>query len=795
MELITSSVKRGIMRRKFCKFFPAPLLLLVIAAAAAFPQQLDPTFGTGGGVSLISYPYGPSAYSGSGSYGTRGFLRPDGGISIFGTQRIGFIKSPEMRRNRVVTYTADGANTGIGDPQHLLFAADAAQQPDGKIVAAGSTDVENYTSGYRRGDWFIERFDLNRALDPSFGINGVLTLDFGTNLDIAKNIAVQNDGKILVSGSTSSGGSPITIVARLNQNGTPDTSFGPNGSGYVLLFDNGALSQKMVLKPNGSILLLGMYFDNPPLLNETITMLFQLNPDGSPDPAFGDHGLAYIFDPEQLTLADAKARPTGETFILSTRKYVPDGTRYFKEQDIVLTEVNGDGSRDQIFGQNGQVVENLSPPTATYTSSYSLSGGESANAILIESTGNVVIAATAYGLGPSRSVQSTCCGAYVGRVSAREILFLLRYNAAGHLIAKNYTRQTPRLQYVHGIEEINGMLEQPDNKIVVYGALYPAYFDPASVPPATSSPPKILLARFSSISAVNNANSFYDYNMNGMADFATYAVVPGQYSKWLIARSSYNPAYVELALDFGLEGDTPVPGDYDGDSVPDLAVFRNSTGDWFTRKFYLDNCGPMDCTEQIHFGSPGDVPAPGDFDGDGKTDRAVFRPSEGNWYILFSSGGWTGLHFGQNGDLPVTGDYDDDGKADVAVIRRENGLTTWFILQSSNNQFLGIQFGLDSDKTAQADFNGDGETDIAVFRPSEGNWYILSNYSDLSYKHWGQVGDIPEPADYDGDGNDDVAVFRPSQRVHYALPSHDTNPIGINVSGPAEVPIPGAYVR
>lgn len=191
-----------------------------------------------------------------------------------------------------------------------------------------------------------------------------------------------------------------------------------------------------------------------------------------------------------------------------------------------------------------------------------------------------------------------------------------------------------------------------------------------------------------------------------------------------------------------------VPGDYDGDGRTDSAVYRVDTGEWI-----IPSRGPG----AIKLGDPGrDIPVPGDYDGDGRTDVAVFRVDTGEWIIPVL--GAAPMRLGEPGkDVPVPGDYDGDGRTDIAVFR---GLTgEWFVpcLGSTPQSFAFAGFIA----PVPGDYNGDGRTDMAVFRIDTAEWYVPCLGPTPRQK--GDPGrDIPVPGDYDGDGRCDIAVYRPS---------------------------------
>jgi hypothetical protein len=233
------------------------------------------------------------------------------------------------------------------------------------------------------------------------------------------------------------------------------------------------------------------------------------------------------------------------------------------------------------------------------------------------------------------------------------------------------------------------------------------------------------------------------------------------------------------------------PSEFDGDGRSDLAVWRPETGDWHVMRSSDNTYTGV----RFGAGSFGDIAVPGNYDGDRKTDLAVYRPSDGTWYIAQSSNGQVrAVQFGIATDKPAAGDFDGDGKTDLAVFRPENGY--WYILRSSDGQFIAIQWGTDGDIPLAGDFDGDGIADVTVFRPSDGTWYVRqSTTGNLQGFQFGKNGDVPLVGDFDGDKQADFTVFRPQDGVWYVWQSSTNSLKAFKWGANGDKPVPGDYDR
>lgn len=239
------------------------------------------------------------------------------------------------------------------------------------------------------------------------------------------------------------------------------------------------------------------------------------------------------------------------------------------------------------------------------------------------------------------------------------------------------------------------------------------------------------------------------------------------------------------------------PFDFDGDRKTDIAVYRDSDGYWHITK------SSNNTTTYRLWGvrNLGDVPVPGDYDGDGKTDYAVYRNSDGYWHIIKSSNNTTMYQvWGVRSlrDVPVSGDFDGDGKSDIAVYRASDGY--WHIRRSSNNTTTHPLWGVPSldDMPVPGDYDGDSKTDIAVYRNSDGYWHIVrSSNGSTAYEKWGVPGlrDVPVQGDYDGDGKTDIAVYRPSDGYWFIINSSNGSRTSRQwgVQSVGDIPVPGDY--
>lgn len=261
-----------------------------------------------------------------------------------------------------------------------------------------------------------------------------------------------------------------------------------------------------------------------------------------------------------------------------------------------------------------------------------------------------------------------------------------------------------------------------------------------------------------------------DFNGDGKTDYAVVRNTgggPGGDITWFI---NYAGTATTVASRWGANGDAYVPIDYDGDSKTDIAIWRSGA-------FYILQSQTNTLRFEA-FGQTGDdVSVVDDYDGDGKADPAVYRAGlasgdPSTWYFRGSlnnpSGNVSYVQWGQNGDFPAPGDYDGDNKADFVIQRNNGGGQAKFWMLQTTAGFTSVIYGTPTDVIVPGDYDGDGKTDIAVVRGSAGayNWYIRPSSTGVinggpTAVFGASATDFYTHGDYDGDGKTDVAIYRP----------------------------------
>jgi uncharacterized delta-60 repeat protein len=264
-------------------------------------------------------------------------------------------------RFAVARYNPDGSLDsgfdGDGKAEVAFPESDAASasglavQADGKIVLAG---IVSFGGTSPASDFALARLTPDGSLDATFGGDGTVTQQFGPYRENALDVALQGDGKILVNGYQDLGDREAMAVARFNPDGGVDAAFGTGGLALGDFGDQFSYSYGIAVQPDGKIVLAGNRGQSTaqPYVENCVAARF--NADGTLDLGFGTGGAATIdFKGENESCQDLGLEAGGR-LVLAGRTQATGGG--FSPADAAVYRLNPDGGLDTGFGENGRRV-------------------------------------------------------------------------------------------------------------------------------------------------------------------------------------------------------------------------------------------------------------------------------------------------------------------------------------------------------------------------------------------------------------------------------------------------------
>ncbi|HEX9928481.1 MAG TPA: FG-GAP-like repeat-containing protein [Pyrinomonadaceae bacterium] len=692
----------------------------------------------------------------------------------------------------------------------------AAMLPIMQIISAGNAAQAQQNPG---------------SLDPTFNGSGKIVTDLGNPDNIAGAVAVQPDGKIVIAGLTgaiesesATPGSSDFVVLRYNSDGTLDNTF--DGDGRVATsFGNGEEGASEVLvQPDGKILVAGSV--NARTSAGEIA-LARYNSNGSLDATFDGDGKTTT-DAQQNIDERASAmvlQPDGKIVVA-----VSTVRENSLEEQIYVVRFNANGSHDFSFAGDG--VTTLPPVVIPGGVQQGLSVSDAA----LQADGKIVVAGTVstaqnsdffvWRINPDGTGDQTFGGRVVTAsfgISDNAVSVFVLPNNKILVAGSTFTLPNLRNDFAFARFNTDGTLDAAfdgdGKKTTSYNdAAFSISFDFEMLPNGkivsagtiiTGEPEMDSSFAVTRFDAEGNLDATFDNDGKALTNFGAgldvaFAVAIQRDGKIIAAGSTETNSRADnynfaVARYIGDGGNAPrkTEFDFDGDGKSDISVFRPTEQAYW---YYLRS-GSNDAFAGVQWGTANDRIAPADYDGDGKTDIAVWRSNANNqnqsyFYILNSSNNtFRAEQFGNNSDIPWSGDWDGDGRADLAVYRRAanaNEQSHFYYRPSSaaGVNFVTIDWGKSTDEPMRGDFDGDGKLDAAVAR---GNvWYIRqSSNGAIRTENWGVFTDRWVPADYDGDGKTDVAIYRDG--AWYIKQSSNNQPRYVSWGLNTDRPVPADY--
>ena len=328
---------------------------------------LDASFGTGG-VARTQIVGGTFLED----YANAMALQPDGKIVLAGRSVAGVNAANTTTAFALARFNTDGSidntfgtngtvRTKIAGGNNYDAASALIIQPDGKIIAAGSSGTWSFSSfSYGNIQFAVARYNADGTLDPTFGPNGgtVRTPISGSDgqSDYVYSAARQQDGRIILAGMSDNNYIEGIGVARFDTSGHLDPTFGSSGGTVRILPDSLADAEvsSVMIQPDGKIILAGN------MMSKTFTASFgavRLNSDATPDSSYGVSGVASLHVSRTKYTSDqphcAVLQPDGKLIVAGQTGDSADYTSF----GVARFTING--FSDSTFGVNGSFVNHI----------------------------------------------------------------------------------------------------------------------------------------------------------------------------------------------------------------------------------------------------------------------------------------------------------------------------------------------------------------------------------------------------------------------------------------------------